>query len=396
MKNILLTAFILGCFLVSEKVHAETKITTFLKIGIYSPEVKILQQILNKDTSTKVATFGPGSPGSETNYFGAMTKKAVMAFQAKNGLIADGLVGAKTREKLNMFATVSLTSSSQIFYPYGQNPNLVYPSTTTTQNTTTVSSGSNILSLSQTPISISSIYPNNALPGDTVDIRGSGFSDKMLAFIDIDKAVDFELIDSGHIKIVVPDNETQGSKWFYLANAHTDTRWTQPAFILVTNSPVNNSSNQFWEALKVIERQNNKFLAMSDQKSDYWHDTKERIVKIFKEIIPIKPKTAHAQTNNFFGGRIISVMYCACPANPGQIIRINNLVQGGPTSLGYSPIYSTLHSNFNISVANVQVVGGTTPSTFSCLEPAYPQGCQEIDSAEATIDLLRGVGTSAS
>lgn len=408
MKNILLTAFILGCFLVSEKVHAETKITTFLKIGIYSPEVKIMQQILNTDPITRVSSIGVGSPGFETNYFGALTYKAVVAFQSKNGLKADGLVGAMTREKLNAKLTTGgiPATTSSIIYPTGQNPNLVYPTTTpsnfTTPTITPISISApaslfstDIFSLSTTPIFISSISPINARPGDTVDILGSGFSNSMLAFLDVDNEVDFELINSGHIQIEVPDGEAEGSKWFYLANAHTDTRWTQPAFVLITTSLVNNSSDRFWEVLKTIERQNNKFLALADEKSNHWENTKKQIAKIFGEIIPIKPKTAHALVNNFFGGRITSTTTCTCPAYPGSIIYLTNLVVGGPMSIGYSPGSSTLHSNFNISVAGVQILGGTIPATFTCYQPSNT-GCTSTDSANATIDSLRGVGTTAS
>lgn len=379
--------------------YAYGQISGFLKLGMTSPEVKTMQQILNTDPITRVSAVGVGSPGFETNYFGMLTHKAVLAFQSKNGLKADGLVGAMTREKLNakLITNGISTTTSSIIYPAGQNPNLVYPTTTVSNTTTSTASpivSTDIFSLSKTPIVISSISPINALPGDTVDIFGSGFSKKMLAFLDVDNKVDFELINSGHIKIRVPGNEAQGSKWFYLANAHTDTRWTQPAFVLVTNSLVNSSSDQYWEVLKTIERQNNKFLALVDEKSNHWGNTKKQIARIFGEIISTKPKTAYAQVNNFFGGRITSVTTCTCPAYPGSIIYLNNLVVGGPTSLGQSPGFTTVHSNYNLNVAGVQILGGTVPTTFSCYQPSNTV-CTTTESANATIDSMRGVGTTA-
>ncbi len=76
-------------------------ITVMLKRGMTHAQVKILQQILNKDPETAVASEGVGSAGMETDYFGSLTEKAVMKFQAKYGIEAIGLVGPMTRAKLN-------------------------------------------------------------------------------------------------------------------------------------------------------------------------------------------------------------------------------------------------------------------------------------------------------
>ncbi len=81
-----------------------------LKEGDRHPDVIELQKILNSDTITRVSTSGPGSSGNETDFFGALTKSAVIRFQEKH--IADilwpaglnsgtGYVGTVTRAKLN-------------------------------------------------------------------------------------------------------------------------------------------------------------------------------------------------------------------------------------------------------------------------------------------------------
>lgn len=78
-----------------------------LSFGTSDPLIKRLQQILNSDSDTRIATLGPGSPGNETNLFGALTRAAVGKFQLKHKIISNktdigfGIVGPKTRAKLN-------------------------------------------------------------------------------------------------------------------------------------------------------------------------------------------------------------------------------------------------------------------------------------------------------
>jgi hypothetical protein len=80
--------------------------TQDLKLGSRGEYVRNLQKILNSDPETRIASTGSGSPGNETNYFGAMTMKAVQKFQLKYKIAAPGnagygKVGPMTRAKLN-------------------------------------------------------------------------------------------------------------------------------------------------------------------------------------------------------------------------------------------------------------------------------------------------------
>lgn len=73
--------------------------TKNLKQGITNDEVRELQKFLNSH-GFAVSTTGLGSKGFETNYFGKLTKQAVIKFQIANGLKGDGVVGPITRSKL--------------------------------------------------------------------------------------------------------------------------------------------------------------------------------------------------------------------------------------------------------------------------------------------------------
>jgi hypothetical protein len=95
---------------------ADTTLTTCptsfgknLSLGMTHPDVKYLQQILNADSATRVATKGEGSLGKEGTYFGLKTFTAVVRFQEKytseilkpSGLTrGSGFVGFGTRAKL--------------------------------------------------------------------------------------------------------------------------------------------------------------------------------------------------------------------------------------------------------------------------------------------------------
>ena len=74
---------------------------TLLRYGSQNESVRTLQQNL--------ASLGYYE-GSITGHFGSLTEAAVMNFQRKNGLSADGIAGAKTLEKID--AALGNSSSS--------------------------------------------------------------------------------------------------------------------------------------------------------------------------------------------------------------------------------------------------------------------------------------------
>ena len=88
----------------------EFKFSRDLRVGDSGRDVYELQVFLNKDHDTRLANHGPGSPGSETHYFGQITRNAVIRFQQKYaedilhplGLRSGtGYFGPSTRAKVN-------------------------------------------------------------------------------------------------------------------------------------------------------------------------------------------------------------------------------------------------------------------------------------------------------
>ncbi len=94
-------------------------ITMNLSLGMIDPQVLLLQQTLNTK-GYPIASDGPGSPGNETQKFGALTREAVQKFQCVQMQICDGdeyttgygFVGAKTRVALAGASTATPTPVS--------------------------------------------------------------------------------------------------------------------------------------------------------------------------------------------------------------------------------------------------------------------------------------------
>ncbi len=82
---------------------SETEDSVVLKVGSSGAQVKTLQ--------TKLNNWGYDA-GTVDGIFGSKTQAAVKRFQQKNGLVADGIVGAKTAAALGMTLTSSSSSNS--------------------------------------------------------------------------------------------------------------------------------------------------------------------------------------------------------------------------------------------------------------------------------------------
>lgn len=100
---------------------ASCNFNTNLRVGSRSSDVMELQKVLNMDSSTMVASTGPGSKGMETSFFGTATRNAVIKFQEKYasevltpaGLTkGTGNVFASTRAKLNSVCAGGSTTTT--------------------------------------------------------------------------------------------------------------------------------------------------------------------------------------------------------------------------------------------------------------------------------------------
>jgi hypothetical protein len=82
-------------------IPANPKFTKDLYVGLTHPEVKLLQQYLNTH-GYALASTGAGSPGNETNRFGALTRAALIKLQKANNITpAVGYFGRLTRTYVN-------------------------------------------------------------------------------------------------------------------------------------------------------------------------------------------------------------------------------------------------------------------------------------------------------
>lgn len=101
-----LTASSSSTIAVASTINADS-LTATLSMGMISPQVLLLQQLLNAEGFT-LATSGPGSPGNETTKFGSLTRAAVQKFQCAKNIVCSGnevttgygLVGPHTRAAL--------------------------------------------------------------------------------------------------------------------------------------------------------------------------------------------------------------------------------------------------------------------------------------------------------
>ncbi len=110
---------------VSSTLVATPILTSDLSFGMNNPEVKVLQEVLNK-IGFQVSASGLGSVGQETTSFGNLTRASVRKFQCAKGIVCSGdehttgygLVNAPTRQALlSLLPTGVLASQAPATLP---------------------------------------------------------------------------------------------------------------------------------------------------------------------------------------------------------------------------------------------------------------------------------------
>lgn len=165
-----------------------------LRVGMSGSDVKVLQEVLNRNTETRLAQEGPGSPGNETMYFGQITKAAVTRFQeiykdevlTPVGLISgSGYVGVFTRAKILTLCnkpsslTTSLPTTPAVIAPPSSSVNshtvkTVEATTTTTVATVEVPDPYVNAAPTAPQVSNESPYSGDATVPTVVDVSGTG------------------------------------------------------------------------------------------------------------------------------------------------------------------------------------------------------------------------------
>lgn len=176
---------------------ATTLFSTNLFLGSRGAQVVLLQKQLNKDPETRIANTGNGSPGYETDYFGSLTKDAVIRFQEKYadeiltpvGLLhGNGRVGLYTRGKLKGLSVQSDTNVPALS-PTTIVAQTSAPQATTSSTNTSITSISNAKTQALTATEqTNSTNPNlknidKYLSAIAITAKEQGFSDSAIALM---------------------------------------------------------------------------------------------------------------------------------------------------------------------------------------------------------------------
>lgn len=203
-------------------VEAATSFTRNLTIGTRGADVQMLQVILNTDPATKITVSGPGSPGNETQLFGALTKGAVIRFQNKYGINPTGYVGPLTRAKLNV---------------------LLYPSAPAPSSSSSVGGSVSFSQAADYPethnLRLYSATPYQVKPGNTLKMRGDNLG--LSATLHLGDSYSTALIsnESGTYQSIVPTSIPNGTYELWVTNTKGSSRNTAaPITVIVTDNPL--------------------------------------------------------------------------------------------------------------------------------------------------------------
>ena len=301
--------------------------TKTMSAGFSGADVAELQKALNRSPDTQVATFGAGSPGAETTYFGPLTRAAVIRFQEKykNEVLlpasvaqGTGYVGTFTLKKLN-----ELAINSGITYT----PPVTTPATPSTATTPR----------------IESIFPPSGLDGVTITIRGSNFSAKNTLVTGWGTFTDVPSADGKTITLAVNSQIPAEGKALLLP-------LTYRVYVMADKQVSN-------ESTFVLEKEPGITYVSDAERESI---KKENIKRLNGEtgglLSKIIPK-AEAQAFIPFGGRITSVEYTC---RNGFIITVADRTKG-PLRIMFYDSGSILFQYYQIYIPGPNTVGNIIP-----------------------------------
>ena len=248
-------------------VRAENGGNTFffnknLKIGDNNGDVRALQKILNNNPATEISSVGAGSAGHETDFFGELTKKAVIKFQElyesdilkpfglKSGT---GFVGTATRLKLNSLSEVK-TKSYSVVSDQSLSQSSSKSSQSSQNSSKSASSERKKAVLIKSSSSASSSSSENSIivraystseyqisPGKNLILEGEGFT-PTLNTIHLGEDYSIPNLDANEektqISFVVPNDLPLGKYSIWVTNANGSSKSeTLKIYIVVTDSP---------------------------------------------------------------------------------------------------------------------------------------------------------------
>ena len=227
-----------------------------LSINDQGADVKRLQEYLNQDPKTRLAGSGPGSPGKETEYFGSLTRQAVIRFQniyAEEILYPVGLtqgtgvVGPQTRKFLNN----QIKSDSSVPEEGREDPVFEPPpvlkkslsedlgadekdqkeNLTEQEDLESLSSAVDLeIEEKETgpgSATLDSLEPKSGSPGDKVKIFGEDFAEEgNIVYTGVKVFQDVPSLDGKSLEFKLPELETENT---------SDRSFSSPVWIYVNN-----------------------------------------------------------------------------------------------------------------------------------------------------------------
>ncbi|MDE1988130.1 MAG: peptidoglycan-binding protein [Patescibacteria group bacterium] len=228
--------------------------TKDLKIGDTNEDVRILQRVLNGNPETEVSSYGEGSSGNETVFFGTLTKNAVVKFQelyASDILRPLGLqkgtgfVGITTRLKLNSLIGEGDTKK-QSFSSGSQSASQSANSKDNgSASSVSVESSSGAV-FSKSPFEAPGVRVYNTSeyqikPGAMISVAGEGFAPtaNIIHLGDGYVIKDIKADGSSSLSFIFPKDLPIGEYGIWVENENgTSKNQGFDVFFLVTNTPV--------------------------------------------------------------------------------------------------------------------------------------------------------------